>query len=1433
MAEIPVPRSYNQILGNILDAFLARYGISRLKIGGPLLSILEAAAQSDTRSTQDIFNLLDSIFVDNATGTALDAIAKAEETARIPVTASNGFVTFSDSSFTKKTTAMNADAIAASTLLKIDDGASFPATGTVYIGRGTATYEAASYSANVFNIDHWELTLTAPIGLFHSRGESVILAQGGVRVIPAGTVVQTSQSNGSDAIKFSTLFSAQIEDGEVTLSGIQVVCQQPGVVGNVPYGTIKQVPSTPYRGAEVTNPLPFSNGLPAENDQTLRERIKNIRNSKQKGTTLAITTGIKGVSSSFDGKTLVSSSIIDSGDMAELFIDDGSGYEETYVGVGRETLADIAIGGEDVFQLSSSRPVAKATIETSNSAPYSGLASSVLSVSVGGKFYDHTFLSSDFRDATAATAYEVVSSINKNFNLQFSARTSGGGTKVILKAKTEVNEELEAQSSGANLILGFPAGIHYSLKLYKNGTRLYKDGSSAIVYSDYQSNWVPFSTSSMALVIAVDGVSVSTSIVSADFPIEGVVSNANSLSSWVTALSSKIPGVTVYQESGKLAIKSNRGNSSLASIQISVGPFTTDLKFSSSLIVGSTSDFTMSRNSGQIRLSTPLSVGSNLVAGSNSDRARVFSTTNVLATQAGPNDSLTVVVDNSASKTLTVPFYKEIKPKIGEVYGNVFKVTDLSGNSLTNTFGVTSTLFDGFKLFMKDRVKTHSGTLNKTILWRDVEWNYGTNTSAKLSFVNPTTPNSSVAINADTSTSVRNFTVSLASGAEKVIANQNRARLSRAVNESYISKTGSVSVSRTANLTTVTLDVSTIDNQHALVAGDVVFLHADSSGGDFLRGPKIVNSVTGNTFDFVDNNPNATDSSGLRFDVCRKPAGDKYAISGIQVLTSTTVKFFLTGIGISTFTAGDTVYFTCGHYDITAGLIPDDSYTVLSTDGSTYIIVEKVGASLTPGAAAIPTGSAAAYFISTGAYSRVALTAYRTQALTGAVTRTLSSVTVSFSGTKTALVRQCKFNIGDIVYCTSSDVNYPSGAKIITSVNEVAGTFSYNEAGTTTPSLSVIYYSLNSTELDFSSLASDDIVAFSGIGSRIDFASATRINILESDELTSSISTKPYFTATNTRLTSSSTFKFFPLNASANTAALISAINSAYVTKTLIGDGSVAITRATLDEFNTNVVNHGAQSVKEFTLVDGVNEVSITDLNASFSQLTIGPAIANSDLVSGSSDFSNEVMRLVPGSLTNAVNLLNSTGFTNLSYHCDITNPIDPILIVTKTDGSAGAIQVSGSIQSKYGFSAIKSVGIDAYRYNTGLLAEVHKVVYGDESSPDVYPGIVATPMKVYISGPILKKIQTHLQVRLRGGIAETDVTNRIKNAVASEINSTPIGTSIAISDIIAAANSVNGVLAVSVIAPIYGTSNDIISIQANEKAKVLDIDNDVQITVL
>jgi hypothetical protein len=62
----------------MVDAFLSRFGLPGMKKGSAVLSILETAAQSDMRNSQDIFALLNSISLKRAKGVALDRIGADE-----------------------------------------------------------------------------------------------------------------------------------------------------------------------------------------------------------------------------------------------------------------------------------------------------------------------------------------------------------------------------------------------------------------------------------------------------------------------------------------------------------------------------------------------------------------------------------------------------------------------------------------------------------------------------------------------------------------------------------------------------------------------------------------------------------------------------------------------------------------------------------------------------------------------------------------------------------------------------------------------------------------------------------------------------------------------------------------------------------------------------------------------------------------------------------------------------------------------------------------------------------------------------------------------------------------------------------------------------------------------------------------------------------
>lgn len=694
----PQARSYNAILGDMVAGFLARKRIPRLKPASPILSILEAAAQSDLRSTQDVFAALNSVSLERSAGQTLDRIGASENVARRSQQAATGLVTFSDTSFTKKATRLSAAKpapAAGATTIYLSDGTDLPATGSIYLGRGTNNYEGPiAYTSLVDSGSFWTMTLSTATTRFHQQNEGVVLAQGGDRQIPASTQVSTIRGLTNQPVSFSTVFGAVIPDGETSVEGVFVACLVPGTAGNVAAGAVSAVSTTPFVGVAVTNPSAFISGRDTETDNDYRDRIKLSRATRSRGTDLAIQTAAVGVSSDEDSKSVISAAVVRRENRpTTLYIDDGTGFEETDSPVAIEPLMDSATGGEEFFQLSI-RPVSKAYVATQNTAPYALTNDSHLAVSVGGVEYDHYFDPQGFRNFLSATAYEVASSINGNPLLPFSARTTNGGTGVAIFAKNDTNEDIQVLTASvgtdANGALGFGTTRIETIRLYKNDILLSKDGLGASVVSASKGNWATFDPTSETLILSVDGTpAVTYTFNAASFVNAGTSFSTfgqNSVGAWVQVLNYTIPGITATAVGQTIQMTSNSDRSSRASIAISGGTLTSKGVWSIETVTGRNADYTLNRNTGELRLATPLAAGDSLSVGSFNTRAFVQTAafTSIVTTSTA---NMWFAVDGDASRVTTsvdtVTSYGLTNPTTGG-WGERWHLTAASGTPFAN-----------------------------------------------------------------------------------------------------------------------------------------------------------------------------------------------------------------------------------------------------------------------------------------------------------------------------------------------------------------------------------------------------------------------------------------------------------------------------------------------------------------------------------------------------------------------------------------------------------------------------------------------------------------------------------------------------------------------------------------------------------------------------
>jgi len=623
--QIPKPLSYPQQLGEMIDAVTSRLGVRRLPVGGGLLSILEAAAQADVKQSQNVFNALLATDLDSVDG-ALDRIGEGEGIPRYRVAKATGRVTISDTSFVKKSSKIYqglSAPIIGSLSANVEDTTGWPSSGGVYLGRGTANIEGPLTYSSITDFGAYKrLNLTGPTTRFHNRGESCIVSQGGDRAVGPGTLIATQQGSLSSATNFVTTFSVILLDGETELSAVDVVCTVSGVIGNISAGLIREfAASPPFVGATVSNPSPFISGRDVETHNNYRQRIREVRSSKQRGTDLSIKNAIIGAVSADENKRVASASLVRNSDRPSyVYIDDGSGYEGISDGVGIETIENSATGGEERFQ-TLNRPVEKATVKSSNTAPFDIVDGAPLSVSVGGVTSVHFFKESRFKSISAASSYEVVSSINSDPLLKWSAHTSDGGKHVSIFAKSETNDDIQVVDLvglDANDSLLFSTTKKYTTLLYKNDRLLSKDGNVASYSSRLFSVWNSMS-GSQTLTIAVDQTpSVTYTFTNQDFIDANTgytTVGKNSLAAWALVINRKVPGVTASIEFSYLTLTSNLGRNTNSKIYISGGTLVSNSMFLVGTSAGQSNDYFLDRGTGQIFTNQSLEANDSLTLG--------------------------------------------------------------------------------------------------------------------------------------------------------------------------------------------------------------------------------------------------------------------------------------------------------------------------------------------------------------------------------------------------------------------------------------------------------------------------------------------------------------------------------------------------------------------------------------------------------------------------------------------------------------------------------------------------------------------------------------------------------------------------------------------------------------------------------------------------
>ncbi len=653
-------KSFTNILSDMIAKFLAQTGLTDVNPGSVLSTFLEAAAQEDAAAYYQMYQIIRNYNLDTTEGDDLENRAKelGLDPARLPPQKASGTITISDSAVVQKKTKIYSGSrgpVVGQVTLDVDNAGIFTASGTVIVGRGTTVVETVPYSSITDFGNFFRLNLLSAFTNDHGTDESVILAQGGNRVIESGTIVRVPASDTTDEIQFITTQQATILDGDSIVENIPIQAVLAGGTP-IPAGAITEFDSLPFNTAVVSNPSAINNGTDLETDDQLRDRIRRRIQSLSKANKASLLDAVIGLTSSEDNKRIVSANLIDSitlNDLAFLYVDDGTGLEPSFAPSGNEVLVANATGGEKFLQLDFF-PVIKAEVKTENAQPFNIIAGNTLTVKVNEIEETLIFSASDYQIPGALTAYEITRAINSKMTT-IEARTANGGTKVSIRAIDKNNETLQVTGGTANTALLFPTAKTETVYLYKYDgstiTLLNKDGKTAFVESGNAGVFALFGGESLTIII--DGKTANTqtvTFIASDFLTPGAATPTEISNK----INSVIAGATAFISDGgtRISIKSNTENSILSKIQITGGTANVSLNFSTSEVVGFDKDYTLNRFQGTFELNSPAVAGEKYETGSTLTRGFLVSA-NAQPFSLLNGDTITFKVDGGGNQVVT------------------------------------------------------------------------------------------------------------------------------------------------------------------------------------------------------------------------------------------------------------------------------------------------------------------------------------------------------------------------------------------------------------------------------------------------------------------------------------------------------------------------------------------------------------------------------------------------------------------------------------------------------------------------------------------------------------------------------------------------------------------------------------------------------------
>lgn len=167
-------------------------------------------------------------------------------------------------------------------------------------------------------------------------------------------------------------------------------------------------------------------------------------------------------------------------------------------------------------------------------------------------------------------------------------------------------------------------------------------------------------------------------------------------------------------------------------------------------------------------------------------------------------------------------------------------------------------------------------------------------------------------------------------------------------------------------------------------------------------------------------------------------------------------------------------------------------------------------------------------------------------------------------------------------------------------------------------------------------------------------------------------------------------------------------------------------------------------------------------------------------------------------------------------------NSNERVIYMTPPDRIYKVSQLYGSkIQSmgKLGFEVGATTGVDGYTYYVGLMRTAQRIVDGFEPDSINFPGRRAVGSSIEILPPLIKQVSVALDITTKDGVNLTDISNDIKSAIISYVDSLSVGGDVILSEMSARIMAISGIDAVTFTSP--SPTMERITVNDQEKAYI------------